>query len=301
MLVSTAYGQGKSGIQIQTGKIGTRVVSTAKTSLESKVDLGLAFAFAGEKIMLVARGGSGNSFNSDHNKMQTENGVAAEYPVHLRRLYLEVKTIPGGKVAFGSMGPMYGIGSDKTYLSGAGYILGGRVVVPFEKFTTSLTLGYLGDLKNPSLFDRVNRIGSVNYSQLTATGNINPRFKVGFDVSHIDGASFVRTGLEASIFGNGGQKLVVEGVGEIDDFSANRVVVGVTDILDSETVKLDTKLIHGSDQALSHTSLQRKSLQGGSFEIGAKIPGKVEVFTNFSQNLADTGVSALAAGVSLSI
>jgi hypothetical protein len=114
----------------------------------------------------------------------------------LKHLYVAWAPVAGVELGYGSMGAVRGAGTEITTYDNDAYIAGERVTVrrPKDVFFTEITAtrGYIGDLQEPSVFDRFDRLtGGRNYYQLLASKTAGA-VTVSGDYSRLSGVPWVR-------------------------------------------------------------------------------------------------------------
>jgi hypothetical protein len=149
-------------------------------------------SFFKDKVKFDFYGSTGAAFKSSGNTFGS--GVPGEEVLdyHLRRMSMTLSPAQGLDISVGSLGPSYGAGTENSYLDADGYIMGYRAKAKIENSTLVVTGGYLGDLKNPSVFDRTDRMGDLNYLQLVLTQAIGKLIVTSLEYNKIDGDDYLR-------------------------------------------------------------------------------------------------------------
>jgi hypothetical protein len=149
-------------------------------------------SFFKDKVRFDFYGSTGATFKSSGNTFGSGTPGEEVLDYKLRRMSMTLSPGKGLDVSFGGLAPSYGAGTENSYLDGDGYIMGYRAKAKIENSTLVVTGGYLGDLKEPSVFDRMDRMGDLNYLQVLLTQAIGQLIVTSLDYNHVDGDSYLR-------------------------------------------------------------------------------------------------------------
>lgn len=149
----------------------------------------------GAQLTLNTIYATGNNFIGSWNNTSVGTGdFAGRW--YVKQLYAAWRPASGVELSYGGMGFARGVSTEITTYDNDGYMVGERVSLrrPKDLFFDELTAtnGYLGDLAEPSIFDRLDHLaGERNYHQLLASKTVG-RISASLDYSHLAGAPYVR-------------------------------------------------------------------------------------------------------------
>jgi hypothetical protein len=138
---------------------------------------------------------TGNAFSSGWNStgIGTGNGTAK---IYLKQLFAAAEPWKGIELQYGSLYPARGLSTEITSYDNDGYLTAGRVSVrrPREAFFDDITVsvGYLGYLNTPFVFDRTGAFSRQNYWQLFASKQIAAALTLSTDYSVIEDDGVLR-------------------------------------------------------------------------------------------------------------
>ncbi len=120
--------------------------------------------------------------------------------IYLKELFLAASPWKSLEIQFGGIGINRGESTEITSYSNNGYLMGERVTVsrPDKLFfdEISVTGAYIGDAAKPGVFQRVPRLGKMNYHQFLVSKKINGRVSVSADYTFQDGIETLRQALK---------------------------------------------------------------------------------------------------------
>jgi hypothetical protein len=111
---------------------------------------------------------SGSNFSGGWNTTGPGTGEAT-HDFHVKQLFFDAQPVKGLSGQIGSLYFWRGESTEITTFDNDGYLSGERISVkrPKELYFDEIlfTQGYIGDLTTPNVFDRANRLDTVNYRQ----------------------------------------------------------------------------------------------------------------------------------------
>jgi hypothetical protein len=131
---------------------------------------------------------TGGAFDSGWNPtgIGTGNGTAN---IYLKTLFAAAEPWDGIELQYGSLPPIRGRSTEITTYDNDAYITAGRVIVgrPHDVFFDDITVsvGYVGYLDEPFVFNRTGAFSRYNYWQLQASKELVPGFTLSTDYSTI--------------------------------------------------------------------------------------------------------------------
>lgn len=111
--------------------------------------------------------------------------------VFVKQLYLTAKPIDGLELQYGGLPILRGESSEITSYDNDGYLMGQRVTLGL----VTVTAGYLGDFRAPSVNRRWHRLSEVNYGQVLVKRQLTDRVTASADFTHDDGERTFRQGV----------------------------------------------------------------------------------------------------------
>jgi hypothetical protein len=140
---------------------------------------------------------TGSAFDSGWNP----TGIGTGDPtakIYLKTLFVAAEPWDGVALQYGSLYPMRGQSTEITTFDNDGYLTAGRVSVgkPADLFFDDVTVsvGYVGYLDRPFVFDRTGAFSRQNYWQLHASKEFLPGFTLSSDYSTIGDDGLWRQG-----------------------------------------------------------------------------------------------------------
>ena len=153
------------------------------------------------RFRLVAGVATGSAFTSGWNATGAGTGEPS-HDVSVKHLYLWAAPLEGLEASYGSLEPARGEATEVTTFDNDGYVFGGRVSVRKRAWLfvdeALVTVGYVGDLIDPGVFDRTDRYDSSNYQQLLVRRQIG-RAAISAEYSRLAGASTLRQAVRVSV------------------------------------------------------------------------------------------------------
>ncbi len=140
---------------------------------------------------------TGNAFDSGWNSTGVGTGEFTA-KLYLKQLFVAAEPWQGIELQYGSVYPVRGQSTEITTYDNDAYITAGRGTVrhPRELFFDDITLsvGYLGYLDTPFVFDRTGAFSKQNYWQVLASKEVVAGLTVSTDYSMIDDDGMLRQG-----------------------------------------------------------------------------------------------------------
>ncbi len=155
--------------------------------------------------------GTGNNFTGSWDATGAGTGQPA-WNFRVRRLFVQAIPISGFELSAGSFDALRGESSEITTLDNDAYLEGYRVSVKrpsrLHVDEVAVTLAYLGDLNEPNVLTRLDRLSAHNYSQIlvakrrtlaaggtagiTGNGHGRDEIAISFDWTALEGVDTVR-------------------------------------------------------------------------------------------------------------
>ncbi len=146
---------------------------------------------------MFAWAATGRGFGGGWNNTGVGTGPPA-HDVSLRELFVRARTVEGIDLEVGGLPLLRGESTEATSYDNDGYIVGERISLRRPAMRVldevSFTRAYLGDLQQPNVFARLDRLDTANYYQLLALKRI-ARSAVSADFSSDRGTYTVRGAL----------------------------------------------------------------------------------------------------------
>lgn len=228
---------------------------------------------------VVVQAGSGPSFTSSWN----ETGIGTGAPrtnLYVKQFYFTAKPVEGVELQYGGLGINRGVSTEITSYDNDGYVVGERATVRRPKALyfdeVSVTYGYLGDLAQPSVFDRFHRLNSSNYHQFLVSKSFGKRATVSADYTFAGGVETLR--------------------------QAARFDVKESKVLDSARFEVYERTDVAKDAGFAVTvekKIDRLTLGGGFADIDPNYGGLNGDFYNRGRRVFVTASEKLPAGFSL--
>lgn len=116
--------------------------------------------------------------------------------LYLKQLYLEAQPARGVEMQWGGLAVAYGESTEVTSYDYDGYLTGERVRLSQPKRLffdeISLSLGYLSGGDAPGFFDRLHRLGDVNYGHVLVLKSLGQRARISADYTRHSGMDTFR-------------------------------------------------------------------------------------------------------------
>ena len=140
----------------------------------------------GARYSLSAVALNGSSFTAGWNLRGL--GGRSSNRLFLKQLYVTAKPRDGVEFQYGGLPIVRGESSEITSYDNDGYLMGQRLTVK----DLTLTAGYLGDLRNPSVTNRLHRLSEINYGQILLKRRLTDRLTATADFTDDDGERTLR-------------------------------------------------------------------------------------------------------------
>ena len=189
-------------LDLQGGTLGFRSMSQSAPSSPWITEVEYQFIARGRvKFDGAGRYGAGFRLSTGNMFRFAWNGTGAadtnfETNFYLKELFLTASPWKGFEIQYGGIGINRGESTEITSYSNNGYLTGERISIrrPDKLFfdEISATGAYLGDIYNPGIFHRMNRLGSLNYSQFMVVKKVHRRATVSVDYTSQEGVQTLR-------------------------------------------------------------------------------------------------------------
>jgi hypothetical protein len=146
---------------------------------------------------------SGSSFISGWN----DTGLGIGDPTgtfNVKQIFVDVAPLRGLDLQVGSLYVLRGENTEITTYDSDAFITGERIDWRPSRgplTQVAVTAGYLGDLRLPNAFDRMNRMNDWNYVQALVGGHIAPGVTASADYTYQDGDDILREGISIALEG----------------------------------------------------------------------------------------------------
>lgn len=111
--------------------------------------------------------------------------------VFVKQLFFTAKPRNGVEFQYGGLPIVRGESSEITSYDNDGYLMGQRLTIG----DVTMTAGYLGDLRNPSVTRRWHRLSEINYGQVLVKRQLTDRLTATADFTDEDGERTLRQGV----------------------------------------------------------------------------------------------------------
>lgn len=192
--MSVDQGEIASRYQIVTDPNGNVVGN----DIQDRALLNLKVAFFNNRIRIEMTGMTGNSFAVSFNKTGLISDDSA-FDFYLRRLFITAAPTRGVELSMGSFGPEFGAGTENTSIDADGYIVGYRARVEIRNGSLVVTTGYLGDFKDPNVFNRFGRLDELNYLQAVLNYQLMQYVRSSLEFDRIGDHDYVRPALKINV------------------------------------------------------------------------------------------------------
>jgi len=118
-------------------------------------------------------------------------GARSSNRVFLKQLFVTANPRHGVEFQYGGLPIARGESSEITSYDNDGYLMGQRLTIG----DVSLTAGYLGDFRTPSVTRRWHRLAEINYGQVLAKKRLTDRLTATADFTDEDGERTLRQAL----------------------------------------------------------------------------------------------------------
>jgi hypothetical protein len=139
------------------------------------------------RYSLTAVAFNGDSFQASWNLRGLRDGQASNR-VFLKQLYVTGKPRPGIEFQYGGLPIVRGESSEITSYDNDGYLTGQRLTFSPSRLVDEVTVtaGYAGDLRQPSVTRRLHRLSDINYGQILVKKRISDRLTATADYTEDD-------------------------------------------------------------------------------------------------------------------
>jgi hypothetical protein len=139
------------------------------------------------RYSLTAVAFNGDSFQASWNLRGLRDGQASNR-VFLKQLYVTGKPWKGVEFQYGGLPIVRGESSEITSYDNDGYLMGQRLTVASKNVIDEVTVtaGYLGDFRQPSVTRRLHRLSAVNYGQILVRKKLSERLTATADFTTDD-------------------------------------------------------------------------------------------------------------------
>ena len=145
------------------------------------------------RYSLTAVAFNGDSFQASWNLRGLRDGRSSNR-VFLKQLFLTAKPRSGVEFQYGGLPIVRGETSEIISYDNDGYLMGQRLTLSPGRVVDDLTItaGYLGDFRSPSVTDRWHRLSEVNYGQVLVKKQLTDRLTATADFTDDDGERTLR-------------------------------------------------------------------------------------------------------------
>ena len=139
---------------------------------------------------------NGDSFQASWNLRGVRDGQSSNR-VFLKQLYVTGKPRKGIEFQYGGLPIVRGESSEITSYDNDGYLMGQRLTLSPKHVVDEVTVtaGYLGDFRTPSVTRRLHRLSEVNYGQVLFKKKLTDRLTATADFTDEDGERTLRQGV----------------------------------------------------------------------------------------------------------
>jgi hypothetical protein len=141
------------------------------------------------RYSLSAVAGNGDAFTAGWNLRGL--GDESSNRVFVKQLFVTAKPRKSVEFQYGGLPIVRGESTEITSYDNDGYLMGQRLTVG----DVTLTAGYLGDFRTPSVMRRWHRLDELNYGQLVLKRKLTDHFTATADFTHDAGERTLRQGL----------------------------------------------------------------------------------------------------------
>ncbi len=159
------------------------------------------------RYSLTAVAFNGDSFQGSWNLRGVRDGQSSNR-VFLKQLYVAGKPFEGVEFQYGGLALVRGESSEITSYDNDGYLMGQRLTLSPNHLVDELTVtaGYLGDFRDPSVTRRLHRLSEINYGQVLVKKQLTDRLTATADFTTEEGERTLRQGV--AIRPSGGVELI---------------------------------------------------------------------------------------------
>lgn len=148
------------------------------------------------RYSLSAVASNGDSFQAGWNLRGLRDGQSSNR-VFLKQLYFTGKLRDDLELQYGGLPIVRGESTEITTYDNDGYLTGQRLTFSPNRVVDEITItaGYLGDLRKPSVTRRFHRLANVNYGQLLVKKTLSDQLTATADFTDDDGERTLRQGV----------------------------------------------------------------------------------------------------------
>ncbi len=148
------------------------------------------------RYSLTAVAFNGDSFQASWNLRGLRDGESSNR-VFLKQLYVTGKPRKDVEFQYGGLPIVRGESSEITSYDNDGYLMGQRLTLSPKHVVDGITVtaGYLGDLRQPSVTRRLHRLSDVNYGQILVRKKLSERLTATADFTEDDEERTLRQGI----------------------------------------------------------------------------------------------------------
>jgi hypothetical protein len=145
------------------------------------------------RYSLTAAAFNGDTFQAGWNLRGLRDGQSSNR-LFLKQLFVSGKPRKGVEFQYGGLPIVRGESTEITSYDNDGYLMGQRLTLAPKRLVDELTLtaGYLGDLRSPSVTSRWHRLADINYRQALVKKRLTERLTATADYTDEDGERTLR-------------------------------------------------------------------------------------------------------------
>jgi hypothetical protein len=145
------------------------------------------------RYSLTAAAFNGDAFQAGWNLRGLRDGQSSNR-LFLKQLYLTGKPRKGVEFQYGGLPIIRGESSEITSYDNDGYLMGQRLTLSPKRIVDEVTVtaGYLGDFRSPSVTRRLHRLSEINYGQLLLKKKLSDGLTATADFTEDDGERTLR-------------------------------------------------------------------------------------------------------------
>jgi hypothetical protein len=153
------------------------------------------------RYAIVAGAATGETFTS--NWLNTGAGIGTtQWKYSVKQFYASVSPVRGLEGQYGGIVPVRGESTEITTYDNDGYLEGGRVSVRRPKTLffddVTATMAYLGDLTTPNVFERLHRLGDLNFYEVLVSKRAGASVRTSGAFTSVDSVCTVRGAITIS-------------------------------------------------------------------------------------------------------
>ncbi len=283
--------------------------ATTADTMQELIVLDVIVHFFKDKARLELQGGTGGAFEVswDNSGIGTPTTMSKDF--NLRRVALTINAARNIDLTVGSMAPEYGAGTENSTFDNDAYIMGYRAKAKIEKGTLVVTGGFVGDYKNPNVFNRFGRMDEFNFVQAMYTRAIADAIQGSIEYDRLDKVDFARGAVKfdlkkwTSIL----DAVVFEDMKSLDNETAqNTFATKITKRFKSlflgQDVQFDAYYVYKSDRFDIITA--DKTFKGRQLRFTMTLPDllktkktKLVLFADYVQSIDDLDMKRAEAGL----